>query len=53
MSGAASDGAAGCNNHSHLMTNQISRERWQPIVITIGPAIFVLNVPIVDILGFF
>ena len=31
---------SGCGNHGHLTMKQIGRQRWQPIVLAICPAVF-------------
>src|SRR2546425_10910938 len=41
--------ASGCRNHGHLTVNQFSRKRWQPIVVTLCPTIFDLDVLALDI----
>ena len=40
------------DDHGHLATNQIGRQRWQPIVLALRPAIFDRHVLALDIAGF-
>jgi len=41
--------ATGRDNHGYLSTNQIGRQRWQPIVVTIRPAEFDRDILAFDI----
>ena len=38
-------------NHGHLLANQISRQGWQAIVLTLRPSIFDRHIPVLDIVG--
>src|SRR5258705_9979396 len=44
--------ASGCDNHSHLTTSQLGRERRQAIILALGPAIFDCDVLALDISEF-
>jgi len=44
--------SAGCGNHSHPALNQISYQRWQPIMLALRPAVFDRDVLTIDIPGF-
>ena len=41
-----------CDDHVHLPTNQISRERRQSIILTLGPAVFDRHVAALDVAHF-
>jgi len=43
---------SGGNDHSDLMANQIGRQRWEPIVVVLCPAILNRHVLVLDIAGF-
>src|SRR5262249_36490885 len=40
LCGQSGDNVAARCNHVHLTADQIGRKRWEPIVLTIGPAVF-------------
>ena len=44
--------AAGRDDHRHLTANQIGRQRRQPIILALRPAVFDRDVPALDIAGF-
>jgi len=44
--------AAGCHDHGHLTANEIGRQRRQPIIMTLRPAVFDRHVPAFNEAGF-
>ena len=49
---AASASVSAGNDHSDRMANQIGRQRWEPIVVALCPAILNRHVLMLDIAGF-
>jgi hypothetical protein len=52
LCGEGRGSATGRDNHGHLTTNEISRQRGQTIVLALCPAVFDREVPALDIARF-